>query len=55
MHQGLNIETLGGHDLGNILVGQLLQYGGLSGVIQTQYQKASLLVGLQNKITENGK
>jgi hypothetical protein len=53
VHKGLNIETLGGHDLGDVLIGQLLQNSGLSGVIQTQHEQASLLVGLRKRRTAN--
>lgn len=49
VHKGLDIETLGGHNLGNILIGQLLQDGGLSRVIQTENQNASLGIRLWSK------
>lgn len=53
VHEGLDIEALGRHNLGDILVGQLLEDGGLSGVVETQHQKTSLLVGLQKSRKES--
>jgi hypothetical protein len=47
VHQRLDIETLGGHDLSNVFIGKLLQNRGLSGVVKTENQQTSLLVGLQ--------
>ena len=32
--QGLDVEALGGHDVGDVLLRQLLQDGRLAGVIQ---------------------
>lgn len=49
VHERLNIETLGGHDLRNILVGKLLQNSGLSGVIQAQHKDTRFLVRLNQR------
>lgn len=46
--KGKAAAYLGGHDLGNVLIGQLLEDGSLAGVIQTQDQQTRLLVRLWN-------
>lgn len=55
VHQRLDVETLSRHNLRDILIRQLLKDGGLSGVIQTQNQKSSFLVGLHCEKTTKKK
>jgi len=55
VHQGLDVEALGGGDGGDVLLRQLLEYGGLTGVVKAKDEDASLALGLLELAEERKK
>ena len=45
-YHALNVETLSGHDVGNLLVGERLENSGLTSVIKTKHEDTSFLLAL---------
>lgn len=46
LYEGLDVETLGGHDMRNLLIGELLQNRGLSSIVETEEKDTNLFVTL---------
>ena len=45
VHERLNVESLGGHDVGDIFLRELLQDSGLAGIVKAEHEDACLVVG----------